>query len=45
MEKLDIIIFIVYGVIIIAVGNWLARSKGKKQNSIVIRCVLLLNAL
>lgn len=33
MEQLDIIIFIVYGLIIIAVGNWLARSKGKERNS------------
>ena len=33
MGKLDIIIFIVYGIIIIAVGNWMARSKGKERNS------------
>lgn len=33
MEKLDIIIFIIYGIVIIAVGNWLARSKGKEHNS------------
>ena len=33
MEKLDIIIFIVYGILIIVVGNWMARSKGKEQNS------------
>ncbi|MDB4583328.1 sodium/solute symporter [Draconibacterium sp.] len=33
MEQLDIIIFIVYGIIIIAVGNWLARSKGTERNS------------
>lgn len=33
MGQIDIIIFIVYGILIIAVGNWLARSKGKEQNS------------
>ena len=33
MEQLDIIIFIVYGLVIIAVGNWLARTKGKERNS------------
>jgi len=33
MESLDIVIFIVYGLIIIGVGNWLARSKNKEQNS------------
>ncbi|NQU51246.1 MAG: sodium/solute symporter [Bacteroidetes bacterium] len=33
MGNLDIIIFIVYGLIIIVVGNWLARSKGGERNS------------
>ena len=33
MGRLDIIIFIVYGIVIIAVGNWFARSKGKERNS------------
>jgi hypothetical protein len=33
MERLDIIIFILYGIVIIAVGNWLARSKGKERSS------------
>jgi len=33
MGNLDIIIFIVYGVVIIAVGNWLARSKESERNS------------
>lgn len=33
MGQLDIIIFIVYGILIIAVGNWLSRSKGKERNS------------
>lgn len=33
MGNLDIIIFIVYGVIIIAIGNWMARSKGKERDS------------
>ncbi|MEN8157736.1 MAG: sodium/solute symporter [Bacteroidota bacterium] len=33
MSRLDIIIFILYGVVIVLVGNFLARSKGKKQNS------------
>jgi SSS family solute:Na+ symporter len=33
MEQLDIIIFIVYAIIIIAVGNWLARSKSRDHSS------------
>ena len=33
MGNLDIIIFIVYGVVIIVVGNWLARSKSKERSS------------
>lgn len=33
MGNLDITIFIVYGVIIIGVGNWLARSKSKERSS------------
>ncbi len=33
MSNLDIIIFVVYGVIIIGVGNFLARSKGSGQSS------------
>jgi len=33
MERLDIIIFIIYGLVIIAVGNWLARSKSGERNS------------
>ncbi|MEN8122966.1 MAG: sodium/solute symporter [Bacteroidota bacterium] len=33
MGNLDIIIFIVYGIVIIGVGNWLARSKSKEQSS------------
>ena len=33
MGNLDIFIFIVYGIIIIVVGNWMARSKGKEKNS------------
>jgi len=33
MSRLDIIIFVVYGILIIAVGNWLARSKGKVRSS------------
>ncbi len=33
MGNLDIVIFIIYGVVIIAVGNWLVRSKGKEQSS------------
>ncbi|MEN8116798.1 MAG: sodium/solute symporter [Bacteroidota bacterium] len=33
MGNLDVIIFVVYGILIIAVGNWLARSKGKERNS------------
>ncbi len=33
MSNLDIIIFIVYGFVIIVVGNWLARSKSKERSS------------
>ncbi len=33
MNQLDIIIFIVYGLLIIAVGNWLARKKRGERNS------------
>lgn len=33
MGQLDIIIFIAYGIVIIAVGNWLARSKSGERNS------------
>jgi len=33
MGNLDIFIFTIYGVIIIVVGNWLSRSKGKERNS------------
>lgn len=33
MERLDIIIFVVYGLVIVVVGNWMARSKNKEQNS------------
>jgi SSS family solute:Na+ symporter len=33
MGRLDILIFIVYGLVIIAVGNLLARSKNSGQNS------------
>ena len=33
MATLDIIIFISYSRLIIAVGNWLARSKSEKRNS------------
>jgi len=33
MGILDITIFVLYGVLIIGVGNWLARSKGKERNS------------
>jgi SSS family solute:Na+ symporter len=33
MGSLDIIVFIVYGVVIIAVGNWMARSKNKERSS------------
>jgi SSS family solute:Na+ symporter len=31
--NLDIIIFIIYGIVIIVVGNWLARSKNRERNS------------
>lgn len=33
MGKLDLIIFIIYGVIVIVVGNWLSRSKSKERSS------------
>ena len=33
MGNLDLFIFIIYGLIIIGVGNWLARSKGKERSS------------
>jgi SSS family solute:Na+ symporter len=33
MGSLDIIIFVAYGLVIIAVGNWLARSKSAKRSS------------
>jgi len=33
MGSTDIIIFIVYGLVIIVVGNWLARTKGMERNS------------
>uniref|UniRef100_UPI00321759CD sodium:solute symporter family transporter n=1 Tax=uncultured Draconibacterium sp. TaxID=1573823 RepID=UPI00321759CD len=33
MKQLDIIIFITYGIVIITVGNWLARSKSGENNS------------
>ena len=33
MGILDITIFVLYGVLIIGVGNWLARSKGKERSS------------
>ena len=33
MATLDIIIFVVYGLLIITVGNWLARSKSKQRSS------------
>ncbi|MCP4310322.1 MAG: sodium/solute symporter [Bacteroidetes bacterium] len=33
MSNLDIFIFIIYGLVIIVVGNWLSRSKGKERNS------------
>jgi solute:Na+ symporter, SSS family len=33
MGTLDIIIFVVYGLIIIGVGNWLSRSAGGEHNS------------
>jgi SSS family solute:Na+ symporter len=33
MGRLDILIFIVYALVIILVGNWLSRSKGKERNS------------
>ena len=33
MGRLDILIFIIYGLVIIVVGNWLSRSKGKERNS------------
>ena len=33
MESLDIVIFILYGLVIIGVGNWFARSKSNERNS------------
>jgi SSS family solute:Na+ symporter len=33
MSLIDTVIFILYGLVIIAVGNWLGRSKGKERNS------------
>jgi SSS family solute:Na+ symporter len=33
MGNLDIAIFILYGIVIIVVGNWLSRSKGKERDS------------
>jgi len=33
MAALDIFIFIAYGLLIVIVGNWLARSKSEKRNS------------
>lgn len=33
MEQIDIIIFITYGIAIIGIGNWLARSKGNGYTS------------
>ena len=33
MGILDTTIFVLYGLLIIVVGNWLARSKGKERNS------------
>ena len=33
MGRLDIIIFVAYGLVIIAVGNWLARSKSAQRSS------------
>lgn len=33
MATLDIIIFVVYGLLIVMVGNWLARSKSEKRSS------------
>lgn len=29
----DTIIFVLYGLVILFVGNWLVRSKGKEPNS------------
>jgi len=33
MGILDVIVFIIYGIVIIVVGNWLARSSNKKRDS------------
>lgn len=33
MAALDIIIFVIYGLLIVIVGNWLARSKSKQRSS------------
>ena len=33
MGNLDIIIFVIYGAVIIGVGNWLARSKSTERSS------------
>lgn len=33
MESLDIAVFILYGLVIIGVGNWFARSKGSEHSS------------
>src|SRR6056297_1967666 len=33
MGSTDIIIFVLYGILIIIIGNWIARSKDKKQSS------------
>lgn len=33
MGILDTILFVLYGLVILFVGNWLARSKGKESNS------------
>ena len=33
MNKLDLIIFAIYGIVVIVVGNWLTRSKNKERNS------------
>ena len=33
MESLDIVIFILYGLVIIGVGNWFSRSKSSERNS------------
>lgn len=33
MSKLDLIIFVVYGLIVIVIGNWLTRAKSRNQDS------------